>query len=369
VTAPLIEVRDLAVEYRGRRVLEVGHLAVRPSEVLALVGPNGAGKSTLLRVLALLEAPTRGTVHFAGRPVQFRAGELLALRRRMATVFQAPLLFDTTVRGNVALPLRFRRLGAVEIDRRVEPWLRRFGIAELASRSARTLSGGEAQRTSLARAFVLEPEVLFLDEPFGALDAPTRESLLFDLQAALRDAGTTAVFVTHDRSEALMFGDRLAVVMGGRIHQVDLPDRVFAAPATEDVARFVGADTIIAGVVRARRDDLCVVGVGSGEMQVESDAQPGERLLVCLRPEDVVLARAHSRVPPTSMRNALVGKVQRIAPLGSQVRVDVDAGVPLRALITKQALAELALGEGQEIWACFKATAAHVIRRRDVGGT
>ena len=364
---PIIEIRDVAVEYRERCVLAVGRFEIWAREVLSLVGPNGAGKSTLLRLLALLEVPTRGTVTFAGRPVKFRAGELLSLRRRMATVFQAPLLFDATVYGNVAMPLRFRKFPAAEIDRRVRRWLGRFEIAHLAARPARTLSGGEAQRASLARAFVLEPEVLFLDEPFGALDVPTRERLLIDLQAVLREARTTAVFVTHDRNEALMLADRLAVVMGGQIHQVDAPDRVFAAPATEDVARFVGADTIMSGLVRARRTGLCVLSVGGGEIQIESDARTGEHLLVCLRPEDVVLARAHSRTPSTSMRNALSGKVQRVIPLGTQVRLNVDIGVPLRAFITRQALAELALAEGDEVWACFKATAPHVIRRHDGG--
>ena len=110
-----------------------------------------------------------------------------------------------------------------------------------------------------------------------------------------------------------------------------------------------------------------MLSVGGGEIQIESDARTGEHLLVCLRPEDVVLARAHSRTPSTSMRNALSGKVQRVIPLGTQVRVDVDIGVPLRAFITRQALAELALAEGDEVWACFKATAPHVIRRHDGG--
>jgi tungstate transport system ATP-binding protein len=365
MTSPLIEVQDLRVQYGGRTVMEVGRFAIQPREVVTLVGPNGAGKSTLMRVLALLEAPTRGLVRFAGTTVQYRSAELLALRRRMATVFQAPLLCDTSVQGNVALPLRFRRLAGTEIDRRVGPWLERFGIAHLARRPAKRLSGGEAQRVSLARAFVLEPELLFLDEPFGALDAPTRESLLLDLQAALRESGTTTVFVTHDRSEALMLGDRLAVVMGGRIHQVDTPQAVFSAPSTEEVARFVGADTIIPGVVRAHRDGLCLVTVGSGEIQVDGDAPPGERLLVCLRPEDVVLS-APVVHPPASLGNAIPGKVRRIIPLGAQVRVEVDAGVSLRALITKQSLADLGLHEGDEVWACFKPAVAHLIRRREV---
>jgi tungstate transport system ATP-binding protein len=363
----MLAVEDVAVAYNGRLVLEVARLAVHPREVFTLVGPNGAGKSTLLRILALLEAPARGRVAFAGTPVRYEPGALLPLRRRMASVFQAPLLCDTTVYGNVALGLRFRRLTPGEIERRVRPWLERLGIAHLAARPAKTLSGGEAQRTSLARAFVLGPDVLFLDEPFGALDVPTREALLVELESILRDSGVTTVFVTHDRGEALMLGDRVAVMLGGRVLQVDTPDRVFGNPATAEVARFVGADTIVPGVVRQSRDGVCRIAVASGEIQAYSEAAIGERVLVCLRPEDVVLSRSEGAPPMTSMRNTLLGKVRRILPLGVHVRVDVDAGFDLRAFISKASVDELGLVEGREVHASFKVTAAHVIRRHDAG--
>jgi len=366
VTAEILEIQEVAVEYGGRAVLDVERLAVRRGEVLAIVGPNGAGKSTLLRVLALLEAPTRGAVRFGGRPVRRDAASLLALRRRMAVVFQAPLLCDLTVFGNVALGLRFRRLPSAEIERRVHRWLERFGIAHLGSRSAKTLSGGEGQRTSLARAFVLDPDILFLDEPFAALDAPTREALLLDLQSALRDSGVTTVFVTHDRGEATLLGDRVAVIMGGRVMQVGTPEQVLSAPATEEVARFVGADNVIAGVVGARREGLCIVRIVSGEIQGKSDAPLGEPVLVCVRPEDVVLWRSDAAPGLTSVGNAVLGKVRRVVPLGAHIRVDVDAGFDLRAVISKQSLEELRLTAGQEVHASFKATAAHVIRRHGV---
>jgi len=369
VTSEVLVAQDVAVIYGARTVLEVDRLGVRSGGVLTIVGHNGAGKSTLLRVLALLEIPTRGTVSFAGVPVQYRPPTLLTLRRRMASVFQAPLLCNTTVFGNVAMGLRFRGLPPREVERRVRPWLERFGIAHMASRPARTLSGGEAQRTSLARAFVLEPDVLFLDEPFGALDAPTREGLLLDLASVLRESAVTTVFVTHDRSEALMMGDRVAVVMQGRVVQVDAPDRVFSAPATEEVARFVGADTIVPGVVRERRAELCVVAVGNGTIEVHSDATSGDPLLVCLRPEDVVIARASAPSAPSSMRNALLGKITRIIPLGVVVRVDIDAGFELRAFISKQSWHDMHLAEGEEVRASFKTTAAHVIRRHGAGET
>jgi len=344
----------------GRPRLEVEAVAILEGEVLAIIGPNGAGKSTLLRVLGLLEPPTAGEVRFRGEPVGAGAS-LLALRRRMASVFQEPLLCDATVLRNARLGLTLRGVPGAEADRRVRPWLERLGIAHLAGRSARTLSGGEAQRTSLARAFAVEPEVLLLDEPFSGLDPSAREALLGDLERVLRETGTTAVFVTHDREEALRLGDRVAVMMGGRILQLARPEEVFAAPVSEEVARFVGVENILAGEVTGEEAGLLRVRVAERDLVVVGEAAPGDRVLVCLRPEDIVLGPAPAA--PTSARNALIGKVARVVPVGVLLRVVVDCGFPLTALLTRPSLEALGIEEGREVTASFKATAPHLLRR------
>ena len=235
--APHVRVSGLVVRRGGRVVLDVERLELRRGEILALVGPNGAGKSTLVTALALLERPAAGSISLDGVPVDWRR-RLLAARRRLAIVFQEPLLFDTTVAENVATGLKLRGVARSEREPLVERWLSRLGIAHLARRQARTLSGGEAQRTSLARALVLAPELLLLDEPFAALDSPTREALTDDLLPLLRETATTTVLVTHDRDEALEMGDRLGVILDGRLVQVDSPETIVAAPANEAVAAF-----------------------------------------------------------------------------------------------------------------------------------
>ncbi|HEY8347920.1 MAG TPA: ATP-binding cassette domain-containing protein [Symbiobacteriaceae bacterium] len=235
----VLEVEDLKV-YRGKRlVLDVPSLAVEEGEVLAVIGPNGAGKSTLLEALALL-TPASMTYRFGGRTVRL-PDEALALRRQMAVVFQRPLLLDGTVFDNVALGLRLRRVPEAEVRQRVNTWLERFGVAHLARRHSWTLSGGEAQRVSLARALVLQPRVLFLDEPFGPLDVLTRSAILQDLRAILRSAGVTALFVTHDFTEIPPMADRVAVLMEGRIRQTGTPREVFARPADDAVRQLVRA--------------------------------------------------------------------------------------------------------------------------------
>jgi tungstate transport system ATP-binding protein len=365
VTASALDISNATVVYGGRTVLSVAELSLFAGEILAIVGPNGAGKSTLLRLLALLEKPVIGEVRFGSQPVRWEAASLLALRRRMGTVFQSPLLCNTTVYRNIALGLKFRGLPKPEIGRRVGRWAERFGIGHLLSQPAKSLSGGEAQRVSLARAFALSPEILLLDEPFSALDQPTREGLLGELEGVLRESKITAVFVTHERNEALHFGDRVAVVMGGRLAQVDSPERVFSTPVGEEVARFVGVENILRGIVLEQRDGIGVVSLDSGKIQVATEAQAGERVLVCLRPEEIVLARPDASFAAESMRNVLRGTVDQVTQIGAQLRVRMNTGVPLTALITKQSWQELSLAEGQPVQAAFKASAAHVIRRRE----
>ena len=238
----IYEVSSLQVCYGPNVVLDVPALQVKTGEILALIGPNGAGKSTLLRVLGLLQRPSSGEVRFKGVRVDFR-GSTLAWRRRMVTIFQEPLLCGTTVFRNVALGLRLRGVPRQAIPGRVQAWLQRLDIVPLADRHVKTLSGGESQRVNLARAFVLEPEAFLLDEPFTSLDPPTRRGLVWDLHQLLRETGVTTVFVTHDLTEAMSLADRVAVVLGGRIAQLDTPERIFLAPATDEVAALTRHET------------------------------------------------------------------------------------------------------------------------------
>ena len=315
-----------------------------------------------MRVLGLLETPAAGVVRFGGIPVSPQA--LLPLRRRTAAAFQEPLLADTTVFDNVATGLRFRGVPRASIGPRVTRWLERLEIAGLAGRQARTLSGGEAQRTALARALVLDPELLLLDEPFSALDQPSRESLIADLAAILRQDRTTTVLVTHDRAEALALADRVAVLIGGRLAQVGMAPAVFRAPLSEAVARFVGMETLVDCLVVSSQDSLSVLRAGDHTVEVAQPAIPGQWVRLCLRPEDVTVTPAATAHATSSARNHLPGRVARLGPSAGQVRVLVDCGFPLVALVTHRSAADLGLREGADIVAHFKATAGHLLPAR-----
>jgi tungstate transport system ATP-binding protein len=359
-TGFILEGKDISVVYGRRQVLNIPHIGIRPNEVLVLIGPNGSGKTTLALSLSLLLDQARGTVLFQGKPVR-TASEVFAARRHFAMVFQEPLLLSATVWQNVTLGLRLRKRQTADLESKTRKWLDRFGVGHLAKRNAGTLSGGEAKRVSLARAFVLEPEILFLDEPFNALDSPTRQSLLEDFQSVLRETRVTTVMVTHDHNEALALGDTIAVLIGGRIRQLGTPDAVFSAPADEEVANFIEAGNVLHGVVSAQDNGLAHVVIGDSEIQAVSDLRQGAQVVVYLRYEDVTLALPPDTPVVSSARNQLKGKVIRVFPQGPQSRVTADCGFQVSSLITRRSWEEMGLATGREIVASFKASAVHLI--------
>jgi len=233
----LISIRNLLIKRGSRDVLRVGALDIPRGETLAVVGPNGAGKSTLLLALAHLLKPASGEVQYAGK--NLREWDDLEYRRKIAFVFQDPLLMDMTVEDNVALGLKFRGVDKTESRTRAETWMKAMGVEQLAKRRAGQLSGGEAQRVSLARAFVLDPELLLMDEPFSAVDPQTRGQLMKDLSELLAHEHRTTIFVTHNLKEAAQMGDRMAVVIGGELKQVGAPKHIKGNPVDGSVNEFL----------------------------------------------------------------------------------------------------------------------------------
>ncbi|MFM9108518.1 MAG: ABC transporter ATP-binding protein [Chloroflexota bacterium] len=243
---PALELRGVRVRYRDRLTLDLETLAVAPGERVAIVGPNGAGKTTLLHVAALLLDPEAGEVRLGGEAAAGRNRE--RLRRQTAILLQQPALFRATALENVALGPRLRGAARGEARAAARDWRSRGGAEPRAGRRPATLSGGEARRVALARAFAAGPRLLLLDEPFSPLDAATRAALLPDLAGALSDSGAAAVLVTHDLREAAAFGDRLGVLLAGRLEQIGAPAGTLARPGSLAAARVLGVENLLPGV-------------------------------------------------------------------------------------------------------------------------
>jgi tungstate transport system ATP-binding protein len=357
--SPIFEVRDLQVVKGGSLILSIPSLVVSDGEILVLVGPNGAGKSTLLTALSALLKPTRGEILFRGQRI---GGDipLLQYRRRLAMVLQEPLLFDTTVYNNVASGLKIRGIQREEIEPIVSKALERFGIAHLRDRSARTLSGGEARRASIARAFATNPEVLLLDEPFSALDPIMRETLLEDLEKVLRETRITTIFVTHDRMEAIRLATRFGVMNAGEILQTGAPDEVMNHPVNEFVASLVGVENILPGTVVKQNEGSIVVSVAGREIEVTHSMKSGDPVVLCIRPENVMLSGFSPGIGADG-RNAFPATVERITPMGPYHKVHLNCGFPLVTYVTSHALSALSVKLGTQVLASFGTAAVHVI--------
>lgn len=257
--------------------LEVDRFSLRSGEITAILGPNGSGKTTLLRVLA-------------GDPQVVGAGSVRIESGQVTLVAQRPLAFAGTVAHNASVGLLGRGLPRSLRRERVQAALERFGIAALARHDARTLSGGELRRLALARAFVIEPSVLLLDEPFDDLDAEGQRRLSLDLLRAVQETKVALAVVTHDLSRALLLADRIAVLVAGRIAQSGPRDEVLARPATPAIARLVGMTNLAAGRVVAQADGIVEIALDSGHVVAGAASYAiGERVWIGIRPEHLKL--------------------------------------------------------------------------------
>lgn len=359
--------REAIVRYGARTILNVPELCLTHGETVTLIGPNGAGKSTLLHIAALLRPPDQGEVWIGGERAVPR--NRLRLRRRIAMVFQDPLLFDRSVLANAAAGVRFHGAGRRDAERIATGWLERFGIGDLARRGARSLSGGEAQRVSLARAFATDPELLLLDEPFAGLDAPTRSALIPELAARLRESGTAALIVTHDQTEALALGDRLGIMLGGRIAQLGPPAEVIARPMEVAIAAFLGIGNLLTGCVEDAGAGVEVRLGACGEepgLLVRVVAEPGAEwgsgavATVALHPRQLAVFPA-GVVPPPDW-NALDGVVlsAMLTPAGQDLTI-ASGTLTLLAAVPRSPAGAL-FTPGQPVVAAFDPAAAHLMR-------
>ena len=267
---PMIEIRNVTRSYGSFKALDDANLSIREGEFFSLLGPSGCGKTTLLRMIAGFDNPTSGSIFIDGQPM---AG-IAANRRPTNMVFQSYAIFPhLNVGENVSYGLKRLKLDAGEEKRRVEEALEQVSLTGLGQRGATELSGGQRQRVALARALVMRPKVLLLDEPLSALDKKLREQMQVELRRLQQAVGITFILVTQDQYEALAMSDRIAVMFGGKIAQVDAPQVIYQRPATRQVADFLGGMNFIkADVVAVNGETITLETLGFGRITTAKPA-------------------------------------------------------------------------------------------------
>ena len=330
------------------------NLTVADAEYFIILGPTGAGKTILLETIAGIYAPDAGTITLDGLDVTATDPK----DREVGMVYQDYMLFPhLTIEENIGFGLLQRKAEPARIRESVQEIAGLLGIGHLLERTPGTLSGGEQQRAAIARALILRPRVLLLDEPLSALDTITRDRFRKELKAVHRATGTTVVHITHHFEDVFALADRVAVMQDGRIVQTGTPDEIFRRPATEFVAAFTGMENVYCGVSRVRNGEAAI---NLGEIVVRTVTAIEGDVCVGIRPEEVILSRQPFE---SSAANTFRGTVTAIRRNGIFSRVVVDTGLPFVAVLTPQSVARLGLVEGERAYVTFKASAVHVFKR------
>jgi putative spermidine/putrescine transport system ATP-binding protein len=329
------------------------NLDVQGGELVAILGPSGCGKTTLLRIISGFIQQSEGRVLFDGDPVD----NLSPSQRGVGIVFQNYALFPhMTVAENVAYGLQARRLPRKKVALKVAEMLKLVHMAEFAQRKPRQLSGGQQQRVALARCLAIDPNVLLLDEPFGALDKHLRLDMQIEVKRLQRESGITTILVTHDQEEALSLADRIAVMSRGRIEQASSPTEIYDRPRTLFVNQFVGSTNVVTG-------EFAIAGAGA-QVRIASgaviDVPPmpgiasGSKVAVSIRPE-------HLRIEPKSARG-VAGTVKAVMPLGPHViyEIEIDLGVALKVSEPRDAQNALRASGDRVLIAPASAAVCHV---------
>jgi ABC-type Fe3+/spermidine/putrescine transport system ATPase subunit len=365
MTAELRVERLSKVFAAGKRVVDDVSFRVAAGEIVVLLGPSGCGKTTTLRCVAGLEHPTAGEIAIGGAIVSApERGILVPPRQRnIGMVFQSYAVWPhMTVRQNVAYPLRHRGETRGGIDRKVNGTLELVGLAEYSERPVTALSGGQMQRVALARSLVYEPRLLLLDEPLSNLDAKLRLRLRDDLRRIIKQAGVTALYVTHDQAEAVVLGDRIGVMRDGRLLQIAPSDEIYNRPADLFVANFTGASNLLAGRVIDRQGEFGTVEASAGHRLtawLPPSVAAGATVKIAVRPENVrlgadgggpncftarVAAQRYQGVQ-TVYELAMLGGHLEALELGTSARYPVGSEIP----VTVPPALCWAYPEGQEI--------------------
>ncbi len=357
-----VELRGVVKRYGDFEAVHRTDLSVEEGSFLTFLGPSGCGKTTTLRMIAGLEAITDGDILVRGQ----RINDVPIHKRNLGIVFQNYALFPhKSVFDNVAFGLKYRGIKKEEARKQVQRALELVRLPHVAERFPAQLSGGQQQRIALARAIVIQPDVLLLDEPLSALDANLREEMRIELKRIQRELGVTSIFVTHDQSEALAMSDRIVVMSDGHIEQTGTPEEVYNRPRSSFVADFLGNSNILDGQVVARENGRFRMSLSwGGDILVEDEItlDQGAQARICVRAERLSLGLDHRSDPDSTVFPALVEAVDY---QGQAARYFLRAGDrPLQAV---NPIDDHPFAEGQEVQIKVRARDCVVLQDQDLG--
>lgn len=359
----LMELINVGQVHNKTTLLEGINLKIKRGEVLALIGPTGAGKTTLIRIMSLLEPPATGEVWFDGINITRSGNHKLEARRRMAYVQQKPIVFSMNVFDNIACGLKWRHTAKDVVRKKVDDALKLVGMEEFRNRDAKTLSGGENQRVTIARALVTDPELLLLDEPTANLDPLSVTKVEGILEKIIAGGETTVVMTTHDMAQGQRLAGKIGVIINGKLPHIGSPGEVFFSPNSTEVAEFVGVENMLPGTVTTKDEELVTVDVNGHQVEAVSKHNIGDKVYVLIRPEDLTFS---FKKEPSSARNHIGGDISRMTPLGPLVRIELDCqGFSLFGILTRRSVTDMNLSIGSHLDASFKVTAIHIITRHN----
>ncbi|PIU59006.1 ABC transporter ATP-binding protein [Candidatus Bathyarchaeota archaeon CG07_land_8_20_14_0_80_47_9] len=350
----IAELKNVTKAFDDKTVLEDINLKINQGEALAFLGPNGSGKTTLLKILAFIEKPTKGEVHFDGRRVANKNLEQMRLESTM--VFQKTVLFSTSVYNNVAYGLRIRKTPKSKIDEEISKALKLVRLEGFEKRQAKKLSGGEQQRVALARALVLNTKLLLLDEPTANLDPKNASIAEEAIAAANRELKTTIVIATHNMFQAKNLPNRIALMDNGRISEAGTPAEIFGK-LSKTLASFAAVENTFRGTAKMTKEGTTSIDIGNGVQLTATAPNTGE-VSIFVSPEDIILSKNRLE---SSARNVLRGNVTEIQDLGPVVRLRIDVGKPFIVQITKSSFHDMRITLNSEVYLAFKASSVQII--------